>query len=58
VASEEAERLAKAGDNKDCIAQVVSVLYDAGKEVFRSDLRQDNLTRGVACHGCRQSRHG
>ena len=58
MANEEVDRLAKVGANKDRIAQVVSVLFAAGKEVFRSDLRQDHLTRGVACHGCRQSRHG
>jgi hypothetical protein len=56
VANEEADRLAKVGTNKDHNAQVVGVVFAAGKEVFRSDFRQDHLTRGVACHGCSQSR--
>jgi hypothetical protein len=56
VANEEVDRMAKVGPNKDRIAQVVGVLFAAGKEVFRRDLNQDHLTRGVACHGCRQSK--
>jgi len=56
VANEEADKLAKVGAHKDHIAQVIGVLFAASKEVFRSDLRQDHLTKGVACHGCRQSK--
>jgi Ribonuclease HI len=56
LTNEEADRLAKEGANKDRIAQVIGVIFPAGKEVFRSDLRQDHLTRGVACHDCRQSK--